>query len=71
MHKKLGVRRRRGRTRARGFAEVMQSLEPSKGMITIIKAMLKDAWNQRLAQANTQKADVSRDITQIDKQLDG
>jgi len=49
----------------------MQSLEPSKGMITIIKAMLKDAWNQRLAQANTQKADVSRDITQIDKQLDG
>jgi site-specific DNA recombinase len=53
------------------FEEVMQSLEPSKGMITILKAMLKDAWNQRLAQANTQKAGISRDISQIDKQLDG
>ncbi|WP_208354670.1 recombinase zinc beta ribbon domain-containing protein, partial [Pseudaestuariivita rosea] len=53
------------------FAELMQSLAPSKTMIKSVTMMLKDAWAQRLAHANVQKGDVQREIDQMDKQLDG
>jgi hypothetical protein len=52
------------------FAEVMQSLAPSKGMVAIVTKMFKDAWNPRLALATAQKDDLKREIAQIDKQLD-
>jgi len=53
------------------FTEVMQSLEPSKGLVAVIKAMLNDAWTQRMTQAKTVKDIIKRDIAQLDKQLDG
>ncbi|MEH6521118.1 recombinase family protein [Sulfitobacter sp.] len=53
------------------FDDVMQSLEPSKGLIDITKAMLKDAWGQRLTQADANIATLRHDIAQVDKQLDG
>ena len=53
------------------FAEVMHALSPSKGLVGLVKTMLQDAWGQRLAQANTIKETIKRDIAQLDKQLDG
>ena len=53
------------------FAEVMHALSPSKGLVGLVKTMLQDAWGQRLAQTNTIKETIKRDIAQLDKQLDG
>lgn len=53
------------------FAEVMQSLAPSKTMVKSVTMMLKDAWAQRLANANAQKGNVQGEIDRMDTQLDG
>ena len=53
------------------FEDMMQSLEPTKGMIGLIKSMLGDAWAQRVAHADAQNSHIKRDMTQMDKQLDG
>ena len=53
------------------FEKMMQSLAPSKGLVSVVKAMLKDAWAQRLKQANAITTNIKRDITGLDKQLDG
>jgi len=48
----------------------MQTLEPSKDLISMTKMMLADAWSQRLAQSNVVKAELNREIAASDKQLD-
>ncbi len=53
------------------FAEIMQSLQPSTGMISLVKRMLKNAWHQRLAHSDATNEGAKREIAQLDKQLDG
>tara|TARA_R100000935_G_C2837407_1_gene168934 strand:- start:5 stop:1561 length:1557 start_codon:yes stop_codon:yes gene_type:complete len=53
------------------FEGLMYSLTPSKGLIGVVKAMLTDAWSQRLKQADAIKDSIKRDITGLDSQLDG
>ena len=52
------------------FEAVLQSLAPTKGMMEIVKSMLKKAWGQREAQAKAMKVEIRNEITQLDKQLD-
>lgn len=53
------------------FAEVLRALEPTKGMVDVVKAMLNNAWSQRKAQAKARKDEINRDIAKLNKQLDG
>lgn len=52
------------------FETILQSMEPTKGMMAIVKSMLKTAWGQREAQAKAMKAEIRGEIAQLDKQLD-
>ena len=52
------------------FEGMMQTLEPSKDLISMTKMMLTNAWSQRLAQSNAVKAELNREIAASDKQLD-
>ena len=52
------------------FETVLQSMEPSKGMLAMVKSMLQTAWGQREDQAKAMKAGIRNDIAQLDKQLD-
>jgi len=53
-----------------GFAAIMRSLKPSRKILDIAIAMLKDAWDQRGDQAKQAKAEIRRQHKELDKQQD-
>ncbi len=53
-----------------GFADILQSMTPSKSLLGIVTTMLKDAWDQRMDQAKHAKITLKRDIAKITKQQD-
>ena len=52
------------------FEVILKSLQPADNLFALAKAMFKDAWNQRLAQAKHAAATIKRDINAIDRQVD-
>ena len=52
------------------FDQLLKGMTPSKNLLTIVSAMLKDAWQQRLDQAKHAKSSLSREIAALDKQQD-
>lgn len=54
-----------------GFAEIMQALQPTKGLFDLAKAMLRDAWDMRLQSAKTAKEEWQRQLSDVGKQIDG
>lgn len=56
------------------FEDLLQSIEPSEGLYKLVKAMFRDAWELRLAQATdaarTMKASIKRIEKQIEQLLD-
>lgn len=52
------------------FKDVLMRLEPSKGLFQIAKAMFKDAWDMRLAQASHAAKSLKLNVTKIEKQID-
>ena len=56
------------------FEGILQAMQPSENLVTIAKAMFKEAWSQRLGQmkanATTLKHDLSKADDQIDQLLD-
>ena len=52
------------------FEQILQSLAPSRKLLDIALAMLKDAWSQRMNQGDQAKADLKRQIKEFDKQQD-
>ncbi len=53
------------------FEGLLKTMSPSRKVLGLVGMMLKNAWGQRSAQAAAQKDGFQRDITKIDKQLDG
>ncbi len=53
------------------FGDILKSLVPSKPLISAMKAMVKDAWDMRLAQARERKAEWARQIKETEKQIEG
>ncbi|MGH1398387.1 MAG: recombinase family protein, partial [Alphaproteobacteria bacterium] len=53
------------------FAKLLKTMHPSEGLIGIVKAMFADAWQQRAAQVEAAKATLARDITKLERQIDG
>ncbi len=53
-----------------GFAEIMKSLQPTPGLFKIAKAMLRDAWDMRLAEAHKVKDALSKQLADAEKQIE-
>ncbi|WP_395664485.1 recombinase family protein [Methylocella sp.] len=49
------------------FEDVLQQLQPSESLFGLVKAMFKDAWDMRLAQAAQAAKALKADIAQIEK----
>ncbi|MEE4538258.1 MAG: zinc ribbon domain-containing protein [Erythrobacter sp.] len=52
------------------FEGLLRSLEPSRNMFKLVRAMFKDAWDMRLAQAQGTAKELRRKAAQIEKQID-
>ena len=52
------------------FEGILTRLEPSKGLFVLVKAMFRDAWNMRLAQASEAKSTIKTKIGNLDKQVE-
>ncbi len=53
-----------------GFEAILRAMTPSKGILAIATAMLHDAWGQRSDQSTQAKAELKRQIKELDKQQD-
>lgn len=53
------------------FAEILQSLQPTKGLFDLAKAMLRDAWDMRLQAAQAAKQEWERQLAEAEKQING
>lgn len=53
------------------FEAVLEALEPSESLFGILRAMFKDAWDKRLAQANARSQAARAEVKKLDKQIDG
>ena len=53
-----------------GFAEILQSLQPTRELFTLAKAMFKDAWNMRLAEAHRDKDEIAKQLRDSEKQIE-
>ncbi|EEB85376.1 recombinase family protein [Roseobacter sp. GAI101] len=52
------------------FGEVVRTLEPSPKLFALTKAMFRQAWDARLAQAKDAKRSTQRQIVNIEKQIE-
>jgi site-specific DNA recombinase len=52
------------------FETVLQCLQPSANLFGLVKAMFKDAWNMRLAQATDATKTLRANIAQAEKQIE-
>jgi hypothetical protein len=52
------------------FEDVLKDLEPSHTLFALAKAMFRDAWNMRLAQASEAKRMLKAQIGTLEKQID-
>lgn len=54
-----------------GFAEILKTLQPTKGLFDLAKAMLRDAWDMRLQAAQSAKDEWQRQLSEVGNQIDG
>lgn len=52
------------------FEELLQQIEPSKGLYELVKAMFRDAWDMRLAQAADAAKAIKKSIQDTEKQIE-
>ncbi|WP_417722976.1 hypothetical protein [Salipiger sp.] len=52
------------------FEGVLQSLQPTEGLFALVKAMFRDAWDMRLAQASEASKGLKANVKQLEKQID-
>ena len=53
-----------------GFAKIMKGMQPAKGLFDLAKAMLRDAWNMRLALALNEKEALQTQLDDVTHQLE-
>jgi site-specific DNA recombinase len=54
----------------REFEDVLQRLEPTKGVFALAKAMFRDAWDLQFAKAAETKKALKATVTKLEKQID-
>lgn len=52
-----------------GFAEIMQRMRPAEGLFKLAKAMLRDAWDMRLAHAQSTKDALLKQVRDTERQI--
>ncbi len=52
------------------FGEIVKTLQPSASLITVVKTMFRDIWDERKRQADDMLAAAKRDIKAADKQIE-
>ena len=53
-----------------GFAEIMKGLRPARGLFEVATAMLRDAWDMRLASAHTAKDTLQKQLVDVERQIE-
>src|SRR5690606_11017834 len=53
-----------------GFEEIMQQLQPAKGLFDVAKAMLRDAWDIRLGQTKAKGEALRQQLRDTDRQIE-
>ncbi len=54
-----------------GFSEIVRTLQPTKKLFDLAKAMFKYAWEQRALQAESSQEKIEQDIESNGKQIEG
>ncbi len=52
------------------FETVLKAMQPTEGLFKLAKAMFRDAWDQRIAQASEIKKSLKRQLANTEKQID-
>ncbi|WP_245728562.1 recombinase family protein [Paracoccus alkenifer] len=52
------------------FAEIIKGLQPARELFDLTKVMLRDAWDMRFASATDQRAELTRQIGDVQRQID-
>jgi site-specific DNA recombinase len=53
-----------------GFAEILQSLQPTKELFALAKLMFKDAWSLRLSESHQHKDQITAQLRETEKQVE-
>ena len=53
-----------------GFANILKGMQPAKELFDLAKAMLRDAWNMRLALALSEKDALEKQLGDVNRQLE-
>ena len=53
-----------------GFADILQSLQPTRQLFSIAKAMFADAWSLRLAEAQRDKEELAKQLRDVGRQIE-
>lgn len=53
-----------------GFSDIVHTLQPTKDLFDIAKAMFKDAWDQRGAQAAILVVTLKQEVKALEKQME-
>ncbi|MEM9963401.1 MAG: recombinase zinc beta ribbon domain-containing protein [Pseudomonadota bacterium] len=53
------------------FEQLLQALEPSDSLFALTKAMFRDAWDMKLAQATEAAKTLKQSLTKLEKQIEG
>ena len=53
-----------------GFAEILRDLQPTRQLFAVARAMFKDAWDMRLAEAHRAKDSVAQQLRDVEKQIE-
>lgn len=53
-----------------GFAEIMKSLQPMPGLFKVATAMMRNAWDMRLANAEEAKAALAKQLTDTQQHIE-
>ena len=53
-----------------GFAEILQSLQPTKELFALAKLMFKEAWSLRLSESHLHKDQITAQLRETEKQVE-
>ncbi len=53
------------------FVAILKSLQPTKQLFALARAMLQDAWDARMESASDAQLELKRQIKEIDKKIEG
>jgi len=51
------------------FEEIMEGLQPARGLFDLAKAMLRDAWDMRLAISHGERDELQKQLKEVDRQI--